>query len=100
MEVPPPARPAPARRYWVIIGASLLGLLVAVTVGPRVRSRETKRRIAARAAEHLDCPAEQVQVSLHGEITAQGCGRTIHYLRVCEEIESLDCLERIQVPKP
>ena len=100
MQAPPPARPAPARRYWVIIGGALFGLLVASIVGPRVRSWETKRRIAARAAEHLDCPAEEVKVWLHEQITAQGCGRTIHYLRVCEEIESLDCLERLPAPKP
>ena len=100
MEDPPPAPPASARRYWVVIGASLLALVIAVTVGPRVRRSETKRRIAARAAEHLDCPAEDVKVWLHGQITAQGCGRTIHYLLVCEEIERLDCLERIQAPKP
>jgi hypothetical protein len=90
----------PARRRWVALGAGLLGVLVASIVGPRFRSSQTKGRVAERAAAHLDCPSDQVEVKWGGQITASGCGRTVRYLRVCGQIERPECLERVEVVQP
>jgi len=99
-EKPAPARPPAARSRWLTIGAPLLGVLVAASAVPGFRRSRTERRLAERAAQQLDCPVDEVKVSLRAPIGAQGCGRTIQYLVVCGDIERPECLERIDVVRP
>jgi len=98
---PAPAVPAPIPRKRRLLTAlvPLLGVLVAAGGAQRIRSWQTKRQIAERAAHRLGCSASGIEVSWEKSgITARGCGTWVTYLRVCGNLDQPECLEEIQLP--